>query len=228
MKSMVNLALFDFCETLVDFQTADAFVDFVRKREQKRRMKLLNQLFILMEKLKFFRIIQILKIDTSLSKRTKLWQLKSLEDGTLIDHAEQFYRHIVKKHLINEAVEEIHKAKRDGLEVVLLSASYSMVLHPFAQEYGINHVLSNEIKFNSHNRKCKAIIIGRDCYGKEKVKRLADYFNEFENSYKVLRSYSDSISDIPMLEIAEEPIVLSREKSQNWAVNMNYKEIIWH
>ena len=33
-----KVAFFDFCETLVDFQTADAFCDYVRERTKKTKM----------------------------------------------------------------------------------------------------------------------------------------------------------------------------------------------
>ena len=34
---MKKIALFDFCETIANFQTADAFVDFVRFNENKKK-----------------------------------------------------------------------------------------------------------------------------------------------------------------------------------------------
>jgi HAD superfamily hydrolase (TIGR01490 family) len=224
---MLRLAVFDFCETLVDFQTADAFVDFVRHREQKKRMIFLNRLHIFLEKFRFFRVMQLLQLDNSYSKRIKLFQLCSIQMSTLEDYAEQFYNQIVKNRLIHPAIEELKQAKRDGLEIVLLSASYSLLLKYFAREFEIQHVISNVISNNSQTNMCKGIIDGKDCFGKEKVKRLDEHFSHPGISYEVILAYSDSKSDLPMLEIADEKIVISKEKSQNWAKIMNIKEIIW-
>ena len=35
MKNKV--AFFDFCDTLVDFQTGDAFIDFIRENTKKKK-----------------------------------------------------------------------------------------------------------------------------------------------------------------------------------------------
>jgi HAD superfamily hydrolase (TIGR01490 family) len=224
---MLRLAVFDFCETLVDFQTADAFVDFVRHREQKKRMILLNQLHVFLEKFRFFRVLQLMQLDDSYSKRIKLLQLSSIQMSTIEDYAEQFYNQIVKKKLIYPAIQELQQAKREGLEIVLLSASYSLLLKFFAREFEIHHVISNDISYNPLTNRCKGLIDGKDCFGKEKVKRLDEHFNRSGTSYEVILAYSDSKSDLPMLEIADEKIVVSKGKSQNWANIMNFKEIIW-
>ena len=47
-----------------------------------------------------------------------------------------------------------------------------------------------------------------------------------EASIEIIASYSDSISDIPILNIAQNAYVVS-QKHQSWVNNYNYKEILW-
>ena len=49
-------SLFDFCETLVTFQTADAYVHYIRRKTGNRRMILLDGLHRL---LKTFRVVNL-------------------------------------------------------------------------------------------------------------------------------------------------------------------------
>ena len=69
-------ALFDFCETLVNFQTADAFVDYVRMTTKSKRMMMLSFLIRIMNKIKVFTLIdKLVGNQLYLLKRCVLWQL---------------------------------------------------------------------------------------------------------------------------------------------------------
>lgn len=49
---------------------------------------------------------------------------------------------------------------------------------------------------------------GLNCYGREKVKRL----NKKYKNVEVMEAYSDSISDTPILEIADKPYIVKGNK----------------
>ena len=52
-----KLALFDFCETIIQFQTADGFIDFIRDKTNSRLMKRLELVRIFLAKIKFFGVL---------------------------------------------------------------------------------------------------------------------------------------------------------------------------
>jgi phosphoserine phosphatase len=77
-QSMKKLALFDFCETLVSFQTAGRFVDFVRAKLGSRRMLKLEELRVKSKALRFTAVANKLLPHYNFDKRLHLYQLKGL------------------------------------------------------------------------------------------------------------------------------------------------------
>ena len=69
---MKKIAFFDFCGTLVNFQTANIFVDYVRKRKGNSWMRLMNLIFNVCNKLKIFAVVNKMFPGYQFSKRMKL------------------------------------------------------------------------------------------------------------------------------------------------------------
>ena len=85
---------------------------------------------------------------------------------------------------------------------VVISASFEFIVKPFCDKLGIKHVIAT--KYDTKKGK----IIGENCKGKEKIKR----FNKVFKNPKVEKAYSDSLSDIPMFEIAKKAYLVKGEK----------------
>ena len=75
-------------------------------------------------------------------------------------------------------------------------------MKPFCDKLGIKHVIAT--KYDTK----KGCIIGKNNKGKEKIVRFREIF---KNS-KVNEAYSDSLSDIPMFEIAQKAFLVKGEK----------------
>lgn len=221
------VALFDFCETLVDFQTADAFVDFVRNHilcQKKNKMFFLESILTTLKK---FRIIAIINIifshKFSISKRLKLLQLKGLSLKELDAYAEEYYNNIIRPHLIGVVLTELKKLQSDGLKIIIVSGGYDIYLKYFAKEFSIDKLISSRIKFSKGV--CNGTLWGIDCLNKNKTKLLNKINTEDRYYYKF--AYSDSITDLPMLHIADKAIVVSKHKNQHWAELNKFRQIIW-
>ena len=80
----------------------------------------------------------------------------------------------------------------------VISASFEFIVRPFCEKLGIKYIIAT--RYDT----IKGCIIGNNCKGKEKIVR----FNEvFKNSI-VNEAYSDSLSDIPMFEIAKKAYIV--------------------
>jgi phosphoserine phosphatase len=55
---------------------------------------------------------------------------------------------------------------------------------------------------------------------------LEKFINETNIIYSKSIVYSDSITDLPLLKWADEAVVISKSKSQLWANDFGFKEII--
>lgn len=218
-----KIAFFDFCETLANFQTADAFVDFVRKKSNRKRMQLLENLQKVFKSTRIIYIIQILiKKRYPVNKCLKLYQLKGFSISEIDSYAKDYYYSVVKPNLIPRLIQELLQLKSEGWKIVLVSGGYDVYLHEFAKDYGVDDVISTSISF--HNGVCTGRMNGPDCLGVNKVV-LLDKLYKRDNI--ISKSFSDSISDIPFLRWTDESYVVSRSKSQTWADQYKFKEIIW-
>ncbi|MBQ6181293.1 MAG: HAD-IB family phosphatase [Ruminococcus sp.] len=100
-----------------------------------------------------------------------------------------------------------YTAQKQDTDVVI-SASPSFLLEIPAKELGIQKLIASEVdmktgKFSSEN-----------CKGKEKVKR----FREIYPDETVSGFYSDSLSDLPMAELAEKAFLCRKGHLTEWDV----------
>lgn len=222
---MKKIAFFDFCDTLVSFQTADAYVDFVRKAEGKFYMKCLNSFMIILCKVRVIAIFNKFFPGAAIGKRIKLLQLRGLTFDKLDNLAASYYREMIRPNLVKPSIAEMKSLTQLDYEVCLVSAGYNIYLKYFASEYQIKHIISSEISFN--NNRCRGILTGKDCITHEKVRKIKSYFKDDNINLGDCISYSDSMSDLPMLLLTGKGVVVSRFNSQLWSQNFKFKEIIW-
>lgn len=222
-KKKKRIAIYDFCETLVDFQTGDEFVHFVGREIGYERI-------IKRERIRksFFFVFRLSDryIDLRKGNFNKLFilnELKGLKKTEIDILARKYYEKMIKPHLISSVVDRLVEDKSKG-EVIIVSASYMPFLRYFGKEYKISTIITNEFAYK------KGVFTGKlkrnDCWGKEKVKRLSEKIENFKEYYSV--SYSDSFSDLPILEIADEAIVVSKDSQQKWASDRGYEQIVWN
>ena len=224
----MKLAIFDFCDTLVGFQTADAFVDYVRKKNSSLFMQTLNIFLNVLTRLRVIALCNKFFPGSAISKRVKLLQLKGFNLEKLDKLAFLFYQDCIKPSFILPAIEEMKRLEGQGYDICIVSAGYSLYLKYFAEDHDIKHVIATEIAFNQTGKVCSGTIVGKDCYYKEKVNRIKAYFAGQNINFKDSISFSDSISDLPMLLLTGQGVVVSKFKSQEWSKQYKFNEIIWN
>lgn len=223
---MKKVVIFDFCETLVDFQTADAFVDYVRGRLNHQTVLRKEKINLFFRKCKLTRIAERLtSYKWSIEKRLKLWQLKGVAENDLDKLALDYYKEIIKPHLIEKTNSILQQHQQNGDEIWLISGGYGIYLRYFKDEFGIDQLISSNIGFR--NGYCTGSMTGKDCMHIHKVELLNDKLSQGQrNDVEIVASYSDSSSDIPILKIAKQGFIVSR-KHQSWGDAYGFKEIFW-
>ena len=222
---MKKVAIFDFCETLCDFQTADAYVDYVREHSNHKLINIRERVNVLLRKSRLLDVACILtRFRYPLGKLLKLRQLKGLSLNLLEEMARGYYEEEIRPHLIPLLVDKLREHQEKGHEVLLISGGYGIYLKYFAEEYGINMIISSNIGFDVKGR-CTGSLKGSDCMNENKVKLLRQIVPDLKDD-DIVASYSDSSSDIPILCIAQQSFVVSRNH-QPWVDNYNFNEIIW-
>ena len=212
-----KIALFDFCDTLVSFQTANEYVRFYIKHHASFAVKLRHICYLLMSITGLVSRMENRAPDKNIRKRMLLWQLKGCPIKRMEQAAMEYYQQRIKPCLIIETIHELTRLQKEGWRILIVSGGYDLYINHFALEFGIseNDVISNHLVF------INGIFSGRydvDCMGSKKVEILNDKFNR--KNYDVI-AYSDSESDLPMLLWADTAIVISK----SWAKNYNFQEI---
>jgi HAD superfamily hydrolase (TIGR01490 family) len=224
MQNKRRIVIFDFCETLVDFQTADAFVDYAREHLKYSSILRKERINLLLRRCKLTRVAEKLtSYKCSIEKRIKLWQLKGISKDNLTTLAYGYYKEKIKPHLIERTNKLLQQHQQNGDEIWLISGGYGIYLQYFKEEYKIDQLISSNIGFRKDN--CTGRMAGLDCMHIHKVELLKDKLSQ-EKGIEIVASYSDSISDIPILGVAKQGFVVSRQH-QTWGEAYGFKEIIW-
>jgi HAD superfamily phosphoserine phosphatase-like hydrolase len=220
-----KLVVFDFCETLVTFQTADKFVDFVIEKENYKKYSLLNIIKEVLTKLRLLAVVSILFPKLNLSKRLKLYQIKGVSRTTIDTLAIQYYNEILVQHKIIPLHELLLKHIDNQDHILIVSGGYAPYIKYFSEIYKLQYSFATEIEF--HNNIATGMFFGKDCLFNQKIVLMETYLKKNKILFDESTAYSDSITDLPLLRWADKAYVISKDKSQKWAIENGFNEIIW-
>jgi phosphatidylglycerophosphatase C len=124
--------------------------------------------------------------------------------------ANEFTEKLVNTGLRIQAIPIIESHRKVGHTLVLLTASFDVYVEKLAKHLGFEQVICTRAAWNLDDA-LSGDIEGKNCYGKEKVRRLAEHFRmERENIY--IFGYTDHHSDLALMQWVDEPIVVNPTK----------------
>lgn len=109
-----------------------------------------------------------------------------------------FARQKISRFLRPESIARLHWHQQQGHYCVLISASLDVYLHPWGKEMGFDAIICSHLEYDSEHF-ITGKLVGGNCFGLEKVKRL----RELVGQPSVLYAYGDSRGDRELLEIAD-------------------------
>jgi HAD superfamily phosphoserine phosphatase-like hydrolase len=220
-----KLVVFDFCETLVTFQTADRFIDYILEKENYRKYSAIIKLTYILTKLRVLAIISKFFPELNLSKRLKLYQIKGISKNKIHSLAVSFYEEVLVHHKIKPLHELLLKHIDNQDHILIVSGGYAPYIKYFSEIYKLQYSFATEIEF--HNNRATGMFFGKDCLFNQKVVLIERYLKNNKILFDDSIAYSDSITDLPLLRWADKAYVVSKSKSQKWAIQNGFNEIIW-
>jgi HAD superfamily hydrolase (TIGR01490 family) len=188
---MKKVVFFDVDNVLVQGQSQMAFVVFLLKNKRVSWGFFLNVVFqFLLYK------IGILK-NLDLLRERSLEVLCGWEEKETKDLFEEFYRVVLRKHVLQGGVDLIRHHLMNGNDVVLMSASLAEIVEPLRQELGINHLIATNLEVNGGRYTGK--ILGPVPYGNNKTILALDFMARNSYSKEDAYAYADHSSDIGLL-----------------------------
>ena len=204
----IKLALFDIDYTITKKETLMEFFRYVVIKDIKNIKFLPRALFSgFMYGIKVY--------DEKRVKESFLKFIENIDEKDLAILTKRFYDERLSKILYKDAVDMIYKLKKEGYMVILISASPEFYINEFYAIDAVDFIIGT--RFTLENGKFIRKMNGNNCKRDEKVVRLKAYLKEqniepdYENSYM----FSDSLSDLPLLELVGNPYLINYNKKHN-------------
>ena len=183
--------LYDFDGTIYDGDSGVDFVKYSIKHHKGTLKCLLSSIGTV--------ILFILKLRTKEEMKNKIFRfVKDIED--IDKYVEDFW----KEH--EHKLKDFWTKKKDHNKDIIISASCRFWLQPIADKYKVHDLFATDIDMKTGK------IIGNNCHGREKVKLFYDKYPKA----KIMKMYTDSVNDLPLIEEAKEGILVKKDKLYNY------------
>ena len=141
-----------------------------------------------------------------------LYELKTINKTELKEYFFSFLSGIDAMKFADKFWEQNHRKiyrwylEQQQPDDIIISASPEFLLTPICQRLEIRHLIASKVDVQSGR------FSGKNCHGKEKVHRLAE---EYHITH-IDKFYSDSLSDLPLAQIAEQAFLIKKGKIIEW------------
>ncbi len=197
------IALYDLDKTITKRPTYMSFLLHAAWRHERWRLLLLPGLLIL------FAAYLVRAMDRAKLKEAMQSILlgDAVPAGAMEAIAESFARETLSENVYPQAVARIARDRAEGRRLVLATASYAFYVLPLARRLGFDDVIATLSK-RDEDGAILAEIDGENCYGPEKLRRVEAWAAEqdIDLASADIRFYSDSSTDMPVFDIADEKI----------------------
>lgn len=187
----MKVNVYDFDGTIYDGDSGVDLVLFAIKKKPSIIFSLIGSLGTM--------ILYLLKMRTKEEMKNRIFSfLKEFPD------TDSFVNEFWEKH--HHKIKDFWTSKKSHKKDIISSASGRFWLEPIAEEYKVMDLFATDI--NPHTGK----IEGNNCHGKEKVERIYKKYPKI----KIAKMYTDSKHDLPLIEEAEEGILVKKNKFYNY------------
>ncbi len=189
---MKNLTVFDFDKTIYD---GDSSID-IYLFELKKHMYLIRYLPLQLWGMLMYK----LRIKPKEYFKEKYFSfLKGIKD--IDSEIIEFW---------NKNETKIKKYMLEGKKnIVVISASPEFLLKPICEKIGVDKLIATKVESKTGD------FLSNNCYGEEKVKRLAEEYD----TYEIDEFYSDSKSDIYLAKLSKNSYIVKKDKIVDWKID---------
>ncbi len=194
------LALFDLDNTLIAGDSDYSWGEFLTTK------KIVDSAYFKNKNDQFYRDYQTGKLDILAYLKFSLAPLSGLSRSELDTLHKEFMKKIIEPMWLPKAEEllQAHRDKKDTLMVI--TSTNRFIVTPICKKLGIEHLIATELE--EFDNKFTGQVSGIPSFQEGKVKRLNKWLNTSNFKLKESSFYSDSINDLPLLEIVGHPVAV--------------------
>lgn len=137
---------------------------------------------------------------------TAVWRSRPLAEA--LAARERFLAEVLRPKVLPQALELVRHHQRRGDLVAIVTATNEFVTTPIAAEFGVEHLLAVQLEREADGR-WLGRVRGTPTFREGKVARVHDWLGGQGASladFSGVSVYSDSPNDLPLLEIATDPV----------------------
>lgn len=213
----MRAALFDMDRTLVRKETASLYVRYQRSIGEARRRDMLRVVYWVTQ-------YTLGMIDAPDVAARALKSLAGTPESVMAARCDDWFRRYVEAHVcdLGRRAVERHRERGDLLAIVTGASPYAA--SPLARRLGIPHVVASELEV-ARDGSFTGKFVEPLCYGVGKIVRTKELAEKHGFSLEESTFYSDSFTDLPLLEAVAEPVIVNPDprlervaKKRGWRI----------
>jgi HAD superfamily hydrolase (TIGR01490 family) len=197
----MRAALFDMDRTLVRKETASLYVRYQRERGEASWRDAARVLFWVAQ-------YTLGVIDAEAVAARAMLQFAGMPETVLAARCDDWFRTHVEKHVCDLGRAAVERHREAGEVVAIVTGASPYAARPLARRLGIAHVVASELEVGPDGR-FTGRLVDPLCYGEGKVTRARRLADALGFRLEEATFYSDSLSDLPLLERVREPICVN-------------------
>jgi HAD superfamily hydrolase (TIGR01490 family) len=213
----VALAIFDLDNTLIAGDSDYSWGVFLVEKQlvDAETYRIANERFYQDYKNSTLDIRAYLQFSLAPLTRFSLSELREL-------HAEFMQKH-VEPLMLNKAEALLRQHREQGDHLLIITATNGFITRPIAKRLGVDDILATdpEVIDGRHTGN----FIGTPCFQAGKITNLQEWLKSNNHSLTGAYFYSDSINDLPLLELVDTPIAVDPDErlaaiaqERNWKI----------
>jgi HAD superfamily hydrolase (TIGR01490 family) len=212
----MRAAFFDLDKTLVRVNTGPLYV---RWRMRQRQMGLRDLARVSWWSLQYtFGVL-----DAEAVSRAAVATLEGVDEAQFRAECAEWVRGEVLPHVTARAKAALRRRRDEGYECALLTSTSPYVAEPVAEALDVEHVLCSRVQVR--DGRFTGELTPPLCYGPGKVEQARRWAEEHGKDLSRSVFYTDSVTDLPMLEAVGEPRVINPDprlervaRRRGWAI----------
>lgn len=196
----MRAALFDMDRTLVREHTARLYTRYQRDLGELSVWRYVRNSFWLLQ-------YTIGRINAEHVAALALQDVVGQSEQWMRDRCAHWFKHNIEREITDAARRAVKEHQQRGELCAIVTAATRYVAEPVAAAFGIEHIVCSEIEQQD------GLFTGRFvpplAYKEGKVQRMAVFTREHQIDLAQSSFYSDSITDLPLLEVVGTPVAVN-------------------
>ena len=214
-----GVAFFDMDRTLIRVNSGRLWLDFLRERGEISTVAMLRALGWLAQ-------YKLAILDMAVVGARVVADMAGDSEVELEDKSRVFFTERVAPHIAELGRRAIAEHRARGHAVALLTSSTRYVAGPLAEALGIEHVLCNRL--GVREGVFDGTMLEPACYGAGKVHHAEAFCDARGLDLEASYFYTDSFSDLPMLERVAGPRVVNPDaRLARYAARVGWEVLSW-